>query len=269
MFSPLSPPAASHETPWTATCSPCPSLSPGGCSNSGPLSQWCYPAIASSAFLLLHIYVYIHTDTYIYPDHLFPYFWTVLRAFWKTVSQVIILRLVQIKFSFSFFDYWVIFLIHVSIEMLPTLVRSWRKQGSSRKTSTFASLTMLNPLTVWITTLWNILKEMGISDHLICTLRNVYASQEATVRTEYGKTDWFKIGNGVWQGCILSLWLFNLYVEYIMWNADLDESQAGIKIAGRNINNLRYAEDTTQMAEGEEELKGLLMKIKERLIKLT
>ena len=133
MFSPLFPPAASHETPWTATCSPCPSLSPGGCSNSGPLSQWCYPAIASSAFLLLHIYVYIHTDTYIYPNHLFPYFRTVFRAFWKTVSQIIILRLVQIKFSFSFFDYWVIFLIHVSIEMLPTLVRSWRKQGSSRK----------------------------------------------------------------------------------------------------------------------------------------
>ena len=93
--------------------------------------------------------------------------------------------------------------------------------------------------------LWEILKEMGIPDHLTCLLRNLYAGQEATVRTGYGTTDWFQIGKGVCQGCILSPWLLNLYSEYIMWNARLDEAQAGIKIAGKNINNLRYADDTT------------------------
>ena len=104
---------------------------------------------------------------------------------------------------------------------------------------------------------------MGIPDHLTYLLRNLYASQEATVRTGHGTTDWFQIGKGVHQGCILSLCLFNLYAEYIMRNARLDEAQAGIKIAGRNINNLRYADDTTLMAEREEELKSLLMKLKE------
>ena len=99
--------------------------------------------------------------------------------------------------------------------------------------------------------------------HLTCLLRNVYAGQEATVRTEHGTTDWFQIGKGVHQGCILSPCLFNLYAEYIMRNAGLEETQAGIKIAGRNINNLRYADDTTIMAESEEELKSLLMKVKE------
>ena len=103
--------------------------------------------------------------------------------------------------------------------------------------------------------LWKILQEMGISDHLICLLRNLYASQEATVRTGHGTTDWFQIGKGVRQGCILSPCLFNLYAEYIMRNAGLEETQAGIKIAGRNINNLRYADDTTLMTESEEELK--------------
>ena len=111
--------------------------------------------------------------------------------------------------------------------------------------------------------LWRILKEMGIPDHLICLLRNLYAGQEATVRTGHGTTDWFQIGKGVCQGCILSPCLFNLYAEYIMRNAGLEEAQAGIKIAGRNINNLRYADDTTLMAESEEELKSLLMKVKE------
>ena len=104
---------------------------------------------------------------------------------------------------------------------------------------------------------------MGIPDHLICLLKNLYAGQEATVRTGHGTTDWFQIGKGVCQGCILSLFLFNLYAEYIMRNARLDEAEAGIKIAGRNINNLRYADDTTRMAENEEELKSLLMKVKE------
>ena len=111
--------------------------------------------------------------------------------------------------------------------------------------------------------LWKILKELGIPDHLICLLRNLYAGQEATVRTGHKTTDWFQIGKGVCQGCILSRCLFNLYAEYIMRNTGLDEAQAGIKIARRNINNLRYADDTTIMAESEEELKSLLMKVKE------
>ena len=104
---------------------------------------------------------------------------------------------------------------------------------------------------------------MGIRDQLTCLLRNLYADQEATVRTGHGTTDWFQIGRGVRQGCILSPCLFNLYAEYIMRNAGLKEAQAGIKIAGRNINHLRYADDTTLMAESEEELKSLLMKVKE------
>jgi len=111
--------------------------------------------------------------------------------------------------------------------------------------------------------LWKVLKEMGIPDHLICLLRNLYAGQEATVRTGHRTTDRFQIGKGVYQGCILSPCLFNLYAEYIMRNPGLEEAQAGIKIAGRNINNLRYADDTTLMAESEEELKSLLMKVKE------
>ena len=109
--------------------------------------------------------------------------------------------------------------------------------------------------------LWNILKEMEIPDHLICLLRNMYAGQEATVRTGHGTTDWFQIGKGVRQGCILSPCL--LYAEYIMRNAGLEEAQVGIKTAGRNINNLRYADDTTLMAESKEELKNLLMRVKE------
>ena len=108
--------------------------------------------------------------------------------------------------------------------------------------------------------LWKILKEMGIPDYLTCLLRNLYAGQEATVRTGHGTTDWFQIGKGVHQGCILSPCLFDLYAEYIMRNAGLEEAQAGIKIAGRNTNHLRYAEDTTLMAERKEELKSLLMK---------
>ena len=111
--------------------------------------------------------------------------------------------------------------------------------------------------------LWKILKEMGIPDHLTCLLRNLYADQETTVRTGHGTTDWFQIGKGVCQGCILSPCLFNLYAECIMRNAGLEEAQAGIKIARRNINNLRYTDNTTLMAESEEELKRLLMKVKE------
>ena len=110
--------------------------------------------------------------------------------------------------------------------------------------------------------LWKILQEMGIPGHLTCLLRNLYAGQEATVRTGHGTTDWFQIGKGVCKGCILSPCLFNLYAEYIMRNAGLEEAQAGIKIASRNINNLRYADDTTLMVENEEELKSLLMKVK-------
>ena len=124
------------------------------------------------------------------------------------------------------------------------------------------------PLTVWITINWKIFKEMGIPDHLTWLLRNMYAGQEATVRTGHRTTDWFQIGKGVHQGCMSSLCLLNLHAEYIMWNARLDETQAGIKIAGRNINNLRYADDTTLMTESEEELKSLLMKVKEESEKI-
>ena len=138
------------------------------------------------------------------------------------------------------------------------------KKENSRKTSISALLTMLKPSTVWITINWKILKEMGIPDHLTCLLRNLYVGQEAIVRTGHGKTDWFQIGKGVHQGCILSPCLFNLYSEYIMRNPGLKGLQAGIKIAGTNINNLRYADDTTLVAESEEELKSLLMKVKEK-----
>ena len=152
---------------------------------------------------------------------------------------------------------------------LPTYAGSSKKQESSRKTSTSALLTMPKPLTVWTTTNWKILKEMGIPDRLTCLLRNLYAGPEATVRTGHGTTDWFQIGKGVHQGCILSTCLFNLYADYIMRNAGLDEAQAGIKIAGRNNNNLKYADNTTLMAESEAELKSLLMKVKEENEKVS
>ena len=126
---------------------------------------------------------------------------------------------------------------------LLTSIGSSEKQESSRKTSISALLTMPKPLTVCITTNWKILKEMGIPAHLTCLLRNLYVGQGATVRTGHGTTDWFQIGKGARQGCILSHYLFNFYAEYILRNARLDEAQAGIKIAGRNINNLRYADD--------------------------
>ena len=112
--------------------------------------------------------------------------------------------------------------------------------------------------------LWKILKEVTVPDHFTRFLRNLYAGQEASVRTRHGTRDWFKIGKAIWQGCILSLFLFNLYAEYIIGNAGLDKSQAGIKISGRNINNLRYADDTILMAKSEEKLKCLLMRVKEK-----
>ena len=146
---------------------------------------------------------------------------------------------------------------------LSTSIGSSKKQESIRKTSTFALLTTPKPLTVWIRTNWKILQEMGIPEHLTCLLRNLYADQEATVRTRHGTTDWFQIGKWVRQVCIFSPCLFNLYAEYIMWNVGLDEAQAGIQIAWRNINNLRYADDTTFMAESKE-LKSLLIKVIKR-----
>ena len=147
---------------------------------------------------------------------------------------------------------------------LPTSGGSWKQQESSRKTSIFCFIDYAKAFDcVDHNKLWKILKEMGIPEHLTCFLRNLYVGQEATVRTGHGTTDWFQIGKGVHQGCILSLCLFNLYAEYIMRNPGLKEAQAGIKIAGRNINNLRYADDTTLMAESEEELKSPLMKMKE------
>ena len=142
---------------------------------------------------------------------------------------------------------------------LPTSVGSLKKQDNSRKTSTSALVTRLRHHNK----LWEILKEMGIPDHLTCLLRNLYTGQEATVRTGHGTMDCFQIGKGVRQGCILSPCLFNLYPEYIVRNAGLDKAQAGIKIAGANVNNVRYSDDTTLMAESEEDLKSLLMKVKE------
>uniref|UniRef100_A0AC11DA89 Uncharacterized protein n=8 Tax=Ovis aries TaxID=9940 RepID=A0AC11DA89_SHEEP len=147
---------------------------------------------------------------------------------------------------------------------LPASAGSWKKQESSRKTSISALYDSAKAFDcVDHNKLWKILKEMGIPDHLSCLLRNLYAGQEATVRTGHGTTDWFQIGKGVRQGCILSPCLFNFYAEYIIRNSGLEETQAGIKIARRNINNLRYADDTTLMAESDEELKSLLMKVKE------
>ena len=147
---------------------------------------------------------------------------------------------------------------------LPTSIGLLKKQESSRKKIYLCFIDYAKAFDcVDHNKLWKILKEMGILDHLTYLLRNLYASQEATVRTGHGTTDWFQIGKGVHQGCILSPCLFNLHAEYIMRNAGLDEAQAGIKIAERNINNLRYADDTTLMAESKEELKSLLMKVKE------
>ena len=146
---------------------------------------------------------------------------------------------------------------------LPTSVRSSKKQESSRKTSICFIDYAKAFNCVDHNKLWKIPQEMGIPYHLTCLLRNLYAGQEATVRTRHGTTDWFQIGKGVLQGCILSPCLFNLYAEYIMRNTGLDEAQAGIKISRRNINNLKYADDTTLTAESEEEPKSLWMKVKE------
>ena len=145
---------------------------------------------------------------------------------------------------------------------LPTSAGSWKKQESSRKTSISALLTAKAFDCVDHNKLWKILKKMGIPDHLTCLLRNLHEGQEATVRTGHGTTDWFQIGKGPRQGCILSPCLFNFYAEYIMRNSSW-EAQAGIKIVGRNINNLIYADDTTFMAGSKEELNSLLMKVKE------
>ena len=145
---------------------------------------------------------------------------------------------------------------------LQTSSGSLKKQESSEETSIPALLTMPKTLPVWITINCGKFWEMGIPDYLTCHLRNLYAGQEATVRTGHGTTDWFQLGKGVRQGCISSPCLLNFYAEYIVRNPGLEEAQAGIKIVGRNINNLRYADDTTLMAESEEELKSLLMKLK-------
>ena len=144
---------------------------------------------------------------------------------------------------------------------MPTSAGSSKKQESSSKTSTSALLTMSKPLTVWITT--NCGKFFKRWEYQTCLLRNLYAGQEAKIRIRHGPMDWFQIEKGVCQSCISSPCLFNLYAEYIMRNARLDEAQAGIKIVGRNISNLRYADDTTLMAESKEELKSLLKKMKE------
>ena len=148
---------------------------------------------------------------------------------------------------------------------LPTAAGSSQKQDSSKKKNIYFCFFDYAKAFDCMdhNKLWKLMKEMGIPDHLTCLLRNLYAGQEATVKTKHGTVDWFQIGNGVYQGYILSPCLLNLYEEYIMRNTGLDEAQAGIRIARRNINNLRYADDTTLMAEREEELKSLLMKVKE------
>ena len=153
---------------------------------------------------------------------------------------------------------------------LPTSAESWKKQESSRKNIYFGFIDYANAFDcVDHSKLWKILREMGIPEHLTCLLRNLYAGQEATVRIGHETTDWFQTGKGVCQGCILSPCLFNFYAEYIMRNAGLEETQGGIKIARRNINNLRYADDTTLMAESEEELKSLLRKVKKESANLA
>ena len=147
---------------------------------------------------------------------------------------------------------------------LPTSAGSWKKGRKFQKNIYFCFLDYAKAFDcVDHNKLWEILIEMGISDHPTCLLRNLYAGQEATVRTGHGTTDWFQKRKGVHQVCILSPCLFSLDAEYIMRNARVDETQVGIKIAGRNINNLRYADDTALMAESEEELKSLLLKVKE------
>ena len=143
------------------------------------------------------------------------------------------------------------------------IIEKARELKKQTNTSTSASLSTLKPLALWIIANSGKFLEIGIADYLTHLLRNLYAGQEATVGTEHGKMDWIKIEKGVCQGCILSPCLFSLYAEYIKRNAGLDEAQAGIKIARRNINNLRYADDTTFMAEREGKLKSLLMKVKE------
>ena len=145
---------------------------------------------------------------------------------------------------------------------MPTFVESSKKQREFQKNICFIDYAKAFDC-VYHIKLWKILKDTGIPEHLTCLLRNLYSGQEATVRTGHGITDWFQIGKGVRQGYILSPCLFNLYAEYIMRNARLEEAQAGIKIPRRNIDNLRYADDTTLMAESEEELKNLLLKVKE------
>ena len=148
---------------------------------------------------------------------------------------------------------------------LPTSTASSKKQESSQENIYFCYIDYAKAFDcVDHNKLWKILKKMGIPDHLTCLLQNLYAGQEATVRAGHGTKDWFQTGKRICQGCILSPYLFNLDAEYIMQNARMEEAQAGIKIAGRNINNLRYADDTTLMAESEEELKSLLTQVKEK-----
>ena len=147
---------------------------------------------------------------------------------------------------------------------LPTSIGSLKKQDNSRKNIYFCFIDYTKAFDcVDHNKLWKILKEMGIPDHLICLLRNLYAGQEETVRTKHGTSEWFQIGKGILQGCILSPFLFNLYAEYIMHNSRLDEAEAGLKIVRRNTNNFRYTDDTTLMEESKEELRSLLMKVKE------
>ena len=211
------------------------------------LNHWRSRKIQSTTSDLLNI------KTIFFPENC-----TSTKLLWLILTS----KHLELRFFFSFYLSHQIANIQYIRDQIVNIHWIIKKAREFQKNIYSALLTMPKPLTVWITINWKILKEMGIPDHLTCLLRNLYAGQEATVRTGHGTTAWFQIRKGVHQGCILSPCLFNLYAEYIMRNAGLDEAQAGIKIAGRNINHLRYTDNTTLMAESEE-LKNLLMKVKE------
>ena len=223
-----------HESQHTR--SPCLSPTPGVYSNSCPSSRWCHPAISSS------VIPFSSCPQSLPGSGSFP-----MSQLFSSGGQSMASTSPSNEHPG---------LISFRIDWLDLLAVQGTLKSHLQHQSSKASIFHHNKL-------WKILQEMGIPDHLTCLLRNLYAGQEATVRTGHGTTDWFQIRKGLCKGCILSPWLFNFYAEYIMRNSGLEEAQAGIKIAGRNINNLRYADDTTLMAESEEELKSFLMKVKE------
>ena len=255
---------------------PCPSPSPGVHSDSCPLSQWCHPDISSSVIPLSSCPQSLPASESFPTSQLFT--WggqsiglSALASVLPRTPGLISLEwtgwiFLQSKGLSRVFS-------NTTVEKHQFFSTQLSSQSNSHihmttgKTIALTSQTFVDK--VAHTKLWKILKEMGIPDHLTCLLRNLYAGQEAIVRTRHGTTDWFQIGKGVHQGCILSPCLFNLHAEYIMRNFRLEETQAGIKISGRNINNLRHADDTTLIAESEEELRASWCKRKRRVKKLA